>query len=258
MPRSRKSQPAYQYHMSGQARVTLGGKDFYLGKPGSPESRARYHSLLAEYNANGKEAPAPPPQDDEVEAEKVRLANSVIRVKHVTADFRARVLPKYESNPASFAKFTNLCDFLDARHGDEPVDEFGPLKLSEMREVLLAKGVGKKPRPNSRKYANAQIKKVITIIRHGVSRQLVEPERIVALQALAPLTKNEARDNPKRRPVPLESVKATLPFLTTTAAALVRLQLATAMRPGEALVHPGLSWKNPACWILVASRWRPK
>ena len=52
-----KTDSADRYHVSGQAVVTLAGKDFYLGKHDTPESRARYHALLAEYNGNGLQAP---------------------------------------------------------------------------------------------------------------------------------------------------------------------------------------------------------
>ena len=52
--------PAYRFHVSGQAVVTLAGKDFYLGPHDSPESRARYFELVQEYNANGKIAPNTP------------------------------------------------------------------------------------------------------------------------------------------------------------------------------------------------------
>ena len=48
--------PAYRFHVSGQAVVTLAGKDFCLGQHDSPESRSRYFALLAEYNANGMNA----------------------------------------------------------------------------------------------------------------------------------------------------------------------------------------------------------
>ena len=60
MPRPRSSMPAYRFHVSGQAVVTLAGKDFYLGPHDSPESRARYFELVQEYNANGKIAPDKP------------------------------------------------------------------------------------------------------------------------------------------------------------------------------------------------------
>jgi hypothetical protein len=60
MPRPRSSMPAYRFHISGQAVVTLGGKDFYLGAHDTPESRARYFQLVQEYNASGKQAPDAP------------------------------------------------------------------------------------------------------------------------------------------------------------------------------------------------------
>ena len=49
MSKSRKI-PAYVHHKpTGQARVRIKGKDFYLGKYGSPESHERYDELIAEY-----------------------------------------------------------------------------------------------------------------------------------------------------------------------------------------------------------------
>ncbi len=57
MPRPRSKKPAYQHHVSGQARVQLDGKLYYLGEYDSPESRARYFELLAIYNANGQRMP---------------------------------------------------------------------------------------------------------------------------------------------------------------------------------------------------------
>ena len=47
MPRSTRSIPKYRLHKaSGQAVVTLRGKDYYLGPHGSPESRAEYDRLI--------------------------------------------------------------------------------------------------------------------------------------------------------------------------------------------------------------------
>ena len=55
--------PSYRLHKpSGQAVVTLSGKDHYLGRFGSPESRDAYDRLLAEWLANSRR-PAPPPDD---------------------------------------------------------------------------------------------------------------------------------------------------------------------------------------------------
>jgi hypothetical protein len=47
--------PSYHLHKpSGQAVVTLDGRDIYLGKHDTPESRREYDRLIAEWLANGR------------------------------------------------------------------------------------------------------------------------------------------------------------------------------------------------------------
>jgi integrase len=220
MPRPKSTAPAYRFHVSGQARVTLAGVDYYLGPHGTPESYARYYSLLAEYVANDKKAPA------KESTQAIRQADLPIRVRDVTADFVHRVLPRYECNPAHHGCFQKLCQLLDQRHGDEPVADFGPRKLEAIRDTLVAKG-------NCRRYVNLQTVRVIKIIEHGVARELVAPDRIVALRALEPLKRGQAKDNKPRTGVSLDAVRKTLPKLTPVLVAMVEIQLLTGMRPSE-------------------------
>jgi hypothetical protein len=50
-----KNLPSYRLHKpTGQAVVTLNGKDFYLGKHNMPESKQAYHQLIAEWIASGR------------------------------------------------------------------------------------------------------------------------------------------------------------------------------------------------------------
>jgi hypothetical protein len=50
--------PSYRLHKpSGQAVVTLSGKDFYLGPWKSAASREAYDRLLAEWISNGRRLP---------------------------------------------------------------------------------------------------------------------------------------------------------------------------------------------------------
>ena len=52
--------PSYRLHKpTGQAVVTLNGRDFYLGRFGSPESRAEYDRTIVEWISNGRRLPAP-------------------------------------------------------------------------------------------------------------------------------------------------------------------------------------------------------
>jgi hypothetical protein len=60
MPKLKDSQvPSYRLHkQSGQAVVTLSGKDHLLGKHESRESREKYDRLIAEWINAGRRIPA--------------------------------------------------------------------------------------------------------------------------------------------------------------------------------------------------------
>lgn len=50
MPSKIKSTPSYLLHRgTGQARVRIDGRDHYLGRFGSPESRDRYKDLISDW-----------------------------------------------------------------------------------------------------------------------------------------------------------------------------------------------------------------
>ena len=49
------STPRYRHHKpSGQAVVTIDGRDFYLGTHGTKQSREDYDRLIGEWLANGR------------------------------------------------------------------------------------------------------------------------------------------------------------------------------------------------------------
>jgi hypothetical protein len=59
MPRLTESLPKYRKHRaSGQAVVTLNGKDHYLGPHGTKASRQEYDRLVGEWAQNGRRLPA--------------------------------------------------------------------------------------------------------------------------------------------------------------------------------------------------------
>ena len=58
MPRLTTCTPSYRRHRSsGQAVVTLNGRDHYLGKYGTPESKAAYKRLMTEWLVNQRQLP---------------------------------------------------------------------------------------------------------------------------------------------------------------------------------------------------------
>ena len=51
--------PSYRHHKpSGQAVVTLNGRDFYLGEFDSPSSREGYDRLICEWLSHGRQLPS--------------------------------------------------------------------------------------------------------------------------------------------------------------------------------------------------------
>src|SRR5438105_904991 len=57
--------PKYRFHKrSGQAIVTIDGRDCYLGAHGTAESRGRYDKLIGEWLAHGRTLPAAAKPDE--------------------------------------------------------------------------------------------------------------------------------------------------------------------------------------------------
>jgi hypothetical protein len=58
MPKLKRKLPSYRLHkVSGQAVVTLNGRDHYLGPHGSPESYEEYKRLIGEWTAVNRLSP---------------------------------------------------------------------------------------------------------------------------------------------------------------------------------------------------------
>lgn len=107
--------PQYQRHNTGQARVEIDCKSYYLGKYGTPESFAKYHAILAAHAAGTLDNALP----DTTEP----------TVRIVCADYRQRRLPRYDNNPADQRRSVRLLEQLEQMYGDTPANGFGPLKL---------------------------------------------------------------------------------------------------------------------------------
>lgn len=228
MPREKSSTPTYQYHTSGQARVYLDGRYFYLGEYDSPASYAKFYALLATYMKNGKSMP-----EDALD----RVADAPVTVRCLTAEFREHAKTKYAKNKTQKSKYDNICTLLDDEYADVSVTDFGPRRLAKVRELLLAT-TNKQKRRNCRNYINQQVRLILAVFRYGVSREIVPPETIVALKSLGPLEygQTEARESDPVQPVDIEAVRLTAEFLSPQIKAMVRIQAATGMRPSEVCV----------------------
>lgn len=114
--------------------------------------------------------------------------------------------------------------------GDSPAAGFRPRDLAHLQKALAAKHL-------ARSTVNAYCRRVVRIWRWAVAQELVRGEVLVALEAIPGLARGRtaARETAEVGPVDLAVVEACLPHLPPTAAAVVRAQLAAAMRPAEVL-----------------------
>jgi integrase len=229
MPRLDHKPPSYCRHKaSGQAVVTLGGKDIYLGVWDSPESRAKYHRLIAEWESNGRQSPEP-----------VKVAPAADpSVAEVILAFWRHAERHYRTADSGVSReILNLRDALKpvrALYGRTPARSFGPNALRAVRAQMVKAKL-------ARTTINARVNRIRRVFRWAASVEMIPAAVVESLATVDGLRagRTEARETGGVQPVPMEHVEAALAFMPRPVAALVRLQLLTGMRPGEAVVMRG-------------------
>jgi integrase len=253
MPRLTRKLPSYRLHKpSGQALVTLNGRDRYLGPWNSPESRAEYDRLIAEWLAAGrgtvKAQEAPDPGDP--------------TVVEVLAAFMRHAERHYAAEPGERSdELKNMKDAvrpLRTLYGRTPARSFGPLALRAVRDEMIKSGL-------ARTTVNARINRVRRVFKWAASVEMVPASVVESLRTLDGLRegRTSAREPDPIEAVPIEVVDATLPFLPRPVAAMVRVQLLCGCRAGEVVRMRGcdLALGEPV-WEYRPShhknRWRGK
>ncbi|WP_037201815.1 tyrosine-type recombinase/integrase [Rhodopirellula baltica] len=253
MPRPKAKLPNYLYHVSGQARVYLDGRYFYLGPHDSPESHARYFALCKIYQENGCKMP----EDCETHPDE----DAAITVRCVTADYLSFAAKKYASSPERYERQKRLCDMVDKEYGDLPAVDFGPRRLSQLRDLLVA-SKNRRGRHNTRVYINDQVRTIVRVFKHGVARELVPATVLNALEALSPLVEGEsvATESVAREPVDIEAVRETAEYLSPVLKAMVQVQVATGMRPSELfrMRASDIEQREDGVWVYRPSEHKTK
>ena len=118
---------------------------------------------------------------------------------------------------------------LGKKHGDEPVDGFGPVDLDSFRDDLITE------RDWSRKVINNQVGRLIRMFRWAVGKEICAAEVPLQLASLGGLKKGrtDARETKAVQPVEDARIEKTLPCLPEIVADMVRFQRLTSARPGE-------------------------
>lgn len=214
--------PSYCRHKaSGQAVVTIDGRDLYLGPYGSLASRAEYDRIIAEWLGNGRTLPTRPaggaPADltvNEILIRYLRFADGYY-VKNGKPTTEATCIRQ------SIRPLREL-------YGDTPARDFGPLALKAVRERMIAADL-------CRAECNKRTGRIVRAFKWAVENELVPPSVYHGLKAVAGLRKGrcEAREKPPIKPVPEAFVEAVRPVVSRQVRAMIDLQRLTGMRPGE-------------------------
>ena len=213
--------PSYRLHRSsGQAVVTLSGRDFYLGPHNTKASKDEYDRLVGEWLANGR-------RPLHATSEDLLLVELCLRYwkfakGHYQKNGRCtRVTPGIKC----------ALRYLKQWYGKTRAAEFGPLALKALREQMVADGL-------SRRYINDHVDRIKRMFKWAVGEQLIPAATYDALKVVGGLQKGrtEARETDPVEPVEDEIVDATLVHLPEVVADMVRLERLTGMRPAEVCV----------------------
>ena len=225
MPRLTNALPKYRKHRaSGQAVVTLDGKDFYLGPHGSKASKAEGGRLVGEWQANGRRLRAGPAAGD-------------LTIKELVARWWVHAESYYRKGgqlTSEVNAYRLALRPLVKLYGHTQVSNFGPLSLRAVANAMIEAGV-------VRTSINKHLSRIRHLFKWGVENEIVPPAVLHGLQAVSGLRagRTGAKESAPVRPVPDDVVEAILPFLSEQVSAMVRLQLACGARPGEVVAMRG-------------------
>lgn len=223
MPRRKAgTPPLYRRHKArGLAVVTIGGKEIYLGRYGTAESKAKYARLIAEYAVTGR---APQPSRSDEDQQELTVAELIaLYWKHCRRYYVKDGRPTSEQ-----ASIKAAVSGVRSLYGKQPADSFGPLALKAVRQTWIDRG-------HARRSINQNVGRVVRMFRWATAEELLPPAVHQALAALPGLLegRSAARETAPIPPVELDVVEATVPHLMPVVADMVRVQMLTGMRPAE-------------------------
>lgn len=231
MPRKKK--PGYWHHKpSGQAYVRIDGKDHYLGRFDSPESRDQYDELIAEW---------------------IRTQNvdrHTLRIDELALKYLAFAREHYRKDGCETSEVVAVrgcLRVLVAVAGDIRARDFGPLLLQEVRDQMIALGW-------KRKAINKQIGRIRRCFKWAVQYELISPDTLVALKTVPGLRRgrSEAAESIPVMPVSDAAVESIRPFVSRQVWGMIELQLATGMRPGEVAAMRGCDLNmSSELWVYI-------
>ncbi len=228
--------PRYRKHKAtGQAIVTIDGRDFYLGKYRSAESREAYKRKIAEWIQHDGKLPAP------------KHSASVAELVVAYVQFASGYYRKDDKPTNEVRMIKSAIKIARELYGRTPAAEFGPLALQAVREAMIGKDW-------CRKHINKQVDRVKRMFKWATRQQMIPGGVYEALRCVDGLKRGRtaAREGRKVLPVSDVDVLATIEHLPEVVADMVQLQRLTGARPGEICdIRPGDINRKGDVWEYV-------
>lgn len=233
MPHSSGSVPKYRKHKSGQARVTINGRDYYLGPWKSKASIAEYDRVIAEYLASNR-------------SPNFGLSCEELSIAMIMVDYLRHSRSYYGSEKTSeLHRIKPALKPLKEFYASAPATSFGPEQFKAVRQSMIESGL-------TRPGINSRMKRIVRMFKWAAAEGKLPPSIHEALRLIAPLKKGrtEAPETDPILPIEQSIVDATLKELPPILADMARVQLLTGCRPGEVCqLTPGCLDRTGDVWI---------
>ncbi len=211
--------PSLRLHKpSGQAVVTISGRDHYCGPWGSRTAQAEYQRLVGEWLASGG-APSV-------------TARDAITVAELVLAYRRFAKGYYAPPSREEAQIRLAIRPVVERYGHTLARDFGPLALKAVREIWIEAGL-------ARRYINQRVGRIVRAWGWAVENELLPAGDWQALLAVKGLRagRSVAKETAAVKPVSDAVFEATLAEIgSPQVRAILRLMRLTGARPGEVCI----------------------
>ena len=239
MPRLTRKLPSYRLHRkSGQAVVTLNGRDHYLGRHGTEESRRAYEQTMAQWLASHGQLPHRPVQSQSSISDKAAAPESaVVSIDALFVAYWNFAKVYYVKNGRPTSSLSNIkaaYRFVHRLYGNMPPESFGPLALKAVRQTMIDAGL-------SRTTINDYVDDIRRLFKWATENEFVNLSLHHGLRAVSGLKRkrSQARETMAVGPISSHIVEATIPYVSKQIAAMLQLQALAGMRPEEVCMMRG-------------------
>lgn len=247
--------PSYRRHASGQARVTIAGKDYLLGPWNSKESKEKYNRLVGEYISSGRS------KSFGTKPSELSIAELLVAFKaHAEQTYGVSKRGEYYHLVLAMRPLKRL--YLSTNAVDFGVPQWKAVRqyIADGKNGALPKK-GQKPRPikiPSRRYVNSVMQRVTRIFRWAAGDGNLLPGSIAeSLERIEHLKmgRTDAIETDAVEPVSDAVVEKTLKHLPQILGDMVRVQRLIGCRPGEVCqLTPGMIDRSSDVWEAVLKK----